>query len=167
MDKVVLTTKLSVEDYIKVSLHTLYGKLAIKVMFGIGCFMLLMVVVLLFKDGFTLFFWLRLLFGLLLTVGLPAQVYFAARRGYKANPRINETIKYEFDRDYVQIIGESFDSKLTWDKMYSVTENKDFVLLWPNKQMVNVLPKRDFKSNELRAFKEMVKSLPKLENKLK
>ena len=165
MEKIVLTTKLSIDDYIKVNYHLLYRKLAIKFMTGIGLFMLL-IITFSFND-FTSFPWFQLIFGLFLTVGLPVQVYFAAKRNYKSTGRISETIAYEFDKEHIQLTGESFNSKLTWDKIYSVTENKDWVLIWQNRQIANVVPKRDFKDGQLQAFKDIVKLQSGLKNKLK
>ena len=134
-------------------------------MTGIGLFMLL-IITFSFND-FTSFPWFQLIFGLFLTVGLPVQVYFAAKRNYKSTGRISETIAYEFDKEHIQLTGESFNSKLTWDKIYSVTENKDWVLIWQNRQIANVVPKRDFKDGQLQAFKDIVKLQSGLKNKLK
>lgn len=165
MERIILTTKLSIDDYIKVNYHLLYRKLAIKFMTAIGLFMLLIIA---FSfNNFTSFPWIQLIFGLFLTVGLPIQLYFAAKRNYKSNGRISETIIYEFDKENIQTIGESFNAKLTWDKIYSVTENKDWVLIWQNRQIANVVPKRDFKDGELLAFKDIVKLQSGLKNKLK
>lgn len=165
MEKIVLTTKLSIEDYIKVSYHLLYRKWAVKFMTGIGLFMLILI---LFSfDSFTQFPWFQLIFGLFLTVGLPISVYFSAKKNYKSNGRISEYINYEFEKDNIQITGESFNSRLTWDKLYSVTENRDWILIWQNRQVANVVPKRDFKDGELQVFKNIVKSRRGLKNKLK
>lgn len=165
MEKIILTTKLSIEDYIKVNYHLLYRKWTIKFMTGVGLFML--VVILFSLNSLTKFPWFQLIFGLYLTVGLPTSVYFSAKKNYKANGRISETINYEFDKENIQLTGESFNSKLTWDKIYSVTENKDWILIWQNRQVANVVPKRDFKGGELQAFKDMVRSHGGLKNKLK
>lgn len=118
-------------------------------------------------NSFTEFPWFQLVFGLFMTIGLPIQVYFTAKRNYKSNGRINETINYDFDSENIQLTGESFNSKLTWDKVYSVTENKDWILIWQNRQVANVVPKRDFKDGELKTFKDFVKSHSGLKNKLK
>lgn len=165
MDKFILTTKLSIEDYIKVNYHLLYRKWTIKFMTGVGLFMLILI---LFSfNSFTQFPWFQLAFGLFLTVGLPISVYFSAKKNYRSNGRISEMINYEFDTENIQITGESFNSKLTWEKIYNVTENKDWILIWQNRQVANVVPKRDFKDGELQAFKNIVRSHGGLKNKLK
>jgi len=158
-----VTTKLTVDDYIKVNYHMVYRKWAIKGMVGFGIFFVLLSLFTLVSGDFS---WFLLIFGLFLTVGLRTQVYFAAKRTYKTDGRISENLEYLFDNKEITITGESFNSRLTWDKIYSVTENKDWVLIWINRQIANVVPKRDFKNGELQAFKAIVGSQTGLKNKL-
>ena len=165
MDKINLTTKLSIEDYIKVNYHLFYQKLSNKIMTGIGLFMLLMMVIS-FRT-FAEFPWFLLIFGLFLILGLPVQIYFTAKKNYKSNGRISETINYEFDKENIQLLGESFNSTLTWEKIYSVTENKDWILIWQSRQVANVIPKRDFINGDLQTFKSIVNSHRGLKNKLR
>jgi len=94
MDKINLTTKLSIDDYNKVNYHLFYRKLSNKLMTGIGLFMLLMIAIS-FKT-FVEFPWFLLIFGLFLILGLPVQIYFTAKKNYKSNGRISETIKKIF-----------------------------------------------------------------------
>ncbi len=42
-----------------------------------------------------------IIIGLLLSVGLPIQIYFASRKNYRSNERINEIINYEFDSEHI------------------------------------------------------------------
>ena len=165
MEKIILTTKLSFEDFIKVNYHLLYRKLSMKFMTGFGLLLLLMVT---FSfNNFKEFPWFLLIFGLFLSVGQPVLVFFTAKKNYRSNGRISETINYEFDNENIQITGESFNSKLTWNKIYSVTENKDWILIWQSRQIANVVPKRDFKNGELQAFKDILNLQVGLKNKLK
>jgi len=165
MSKINITTKLSVEDYVKVNYHLFYRKWPIKGMTGFGIFFILLALItLISSDNFS---WFLLIFGLAITVGLRAQVYFAAMRNYKSDGRVREQIDYQFDNEEIRITGESFNSRLTWDKIYSVTENKDWILIWQNQQIANVVPKRDFKDGELQTFKEIVNSQSGLKNRLK
>jgi YcxB-like protein len=159
-----IITRLSVDDYIKVNYHMLYRKWAIKGMTGFGIFFILLSLFTLISGDFS---WFLFVFGLFLTVGLRTQVYFAAKRTYKTDGRVSEKIEYLFDKEEITITGESFNSRLTWDKIYSVTENKDWVLIWQNRQIANVIPKRDIKDGELQALKDIVNSQSGLKNKLK
>jgi hypothetical protein len=165
MEKLTVTTQLTIDDFVRVNFHLLYRKISIKFLTGIGVFLLLSALFLLIAQGY--FSWFATLFALLLIVGYPAQVYFGARQNYKSNARISEKIIYEFDEEFIQLTGESFTTKLTWEKIYRVTENKDWILIWPNRQLANVIPKTAFKEEELKAFKEIVNLQKGIKNKLK
>lgn len=117
-----IITTLTLDDYIKVSYHMFYSKWAIKGMTGLGIFFILLSLLTLISGDFS---WFLFIFGLFLTAGLRIQVYFAAKRTFKTDERISERIEYRFDKEEIAITGESFNSSLTWDKIYSVTENKD------------------------------------------
>jgi hypothetical protein len=165
MEKIILTTKLSIDDYIKVNYHLMYRKFSMKFMTGFG--LLLLLIVAFSFNNFKEFPWFLLIFAFFISIGQPVIVYFTVKKNYKSNGRISETIIYEFDNESIQMTGESFNSKLTWNKIYSVTENKDWILIWQNRQIANVVPKRNFKNGELQIFKDILNSQVGLKNKLK
>lgn len=158
-----ISTKLSIDDYVKVNYYILYRKWAIKGMTGLGFFFILLS---LFSLALGDFAWFLLVFGLFLTAGLRIQVYFAALRTYKTDGRVSENINYSFDNNEIRITGESFNSRLTWNKIYSVTENKDYVLIWQNQLIANAIPKRDFRENEFASFKQIVNEQTNIKNKI-
>lgn len=155
MTSINITTRLSIDEYIRVNYHFHYRKWEVKGMTCLGIFLIFLALSTPTSSNNSS--WVLLIFGLLMTVGLPAQVYFTAKSNYKSDKRISEKIDYQFDSEEIRVSGESFNSRLTWDKIYSVTESKDCVLIWQNRNIANVIPKRDFKNDELELFKEMVK----------
>lgn len=165
MDKIIVTTKLNLNDYIKANYHLAYRRWTFKLITGIGIFLLL--ILLTSINELTEFPWLPLGFGLFMTIGLPISLYFASKRNYKSDGRISETIVYEFDSDNFLVTGESFNSKLSWSKVYSVTESEDWIVIWQNKQMANLVPKRDFKDGELQQLKSMIQTHTNIKTKFK
>lgn len=159
-----ITTKLTQEDFIKLNFHLLYRKWAVKTISILGVFFIIVSVLTIFSGNSS---WFLLVFGLFITVGLRLQVYFAAKRNFKSNGRISESITYKFDKENIQIKGESFDLQMSWDKVYSVTENKDFVLIWQSRQIANAINKRDYKNSEKTTFKEIVNLQKGIKNKIK
>lgn len=157
-----ITSKLSLDDYVSVNYHMVYRKWAVKGMVGFGFFFILLSLFSLVSGNFS---WFLLFFGLFLTVGLRIQIYFAAKRNYK-DGRVSEQINYVFDNSEIKITGKTFSSQLTWSKVYSVTENKDFVLIWQNRLIANPIPKRDFKESEWLAFKQIVSEQAGLKNRI-
>jgi hypothetical protein len=166
MDNIKLITKLTQNDFIKVSLHILYRKFIIKFFTGIWLFSLLVSIPTLLTSpiGDT---WIQFIFPFFLVFGIPIFTFLSAKSNYKSNKRISETITYEFNDETIIITGESFDAKLTWDKIYSVTENKTWILIWQNKQVANVIPKKDFIYDDLKKFKDLVRKQKAFKNKLK
>ena len=165
MNKITLETKMTMDDFIKVNYHLLYRKWSMKIITGIGVVMLVLIAT--SYSTYDQFPFIQLVFGLLMVFGIPISVYFTARRNYKSNSRISETINYEFDDTNIQLTGESFNSRLTWEKIYSVTENKDWILVWQNRQVANVIPKRYFNNDTLTMFKAIVNGQKGLKNKMK
>ena len=79
--------------------------------------------------------------------------YFGAKKNYKTNQRITENIEYQFGEDNLIVKGESFNSQLTWNKIYKVTQTKNLVLIWQNRQVANAIPKRDIWEGQIEELK--------------
>ncbi|WP_210485810.1 YcxB family protein [Rufibacter aurantiacus] len=167
MDKITLSTQLSEQDFIKANFYLYFKKWNSKFTFGIGILALLSGLFLFLTGALEEVPWIGLIFGLYLTFGLPVQIYFAAKKGYRINKRMSEPMLYQFDQDNIQIKGDSFDSKLSWEKVYSVTETKAWILIWLTPQLANIVPKRDFSPEQLGLFKALVKEQKGPKNKLK
>jgi c-di-AMP phosphodiesterase-like protein len=165
MEKLTIQTQLSLDDFTKASYHLLYRKLLVKLLTGFGIYILIIDAFTFFTEG--QFDWYRIFVGLFLIIGFPLQVKLTAKRNYKSNRRMGERITYEFDKELIQLTGESFNSKMTWGKIYRVTENKDYFLIWQNRQVANIIPKRDLNKNEIQTFKEIVNHQKGIRNKLR
>lgn len=159
-----ITTQLNIDDYIKVNYHLVYSQWAIKGFVGFGIFCFILFLVTLLAGDFS---WFWLIFGLFIIGGLRALVYISSRKTFKTDGRVSEKIEYQFDSQEIRINGESFNSRLTWDKIFRVTEAKDWILIWQNRQIANIIPKKDFKENELLSFKQIISGLPNIRSELK
>ena len=109
----------------------------------------------------------HLIFGLFVTGFLPFSVYRSATKNYTSNQRLSEVIMYEFDIEQIRIKGESFNSELTWPKTHRVLELNDWILIYQNKLVANIIPKDSFSSEQLAEFKQLVKGLTSVKSKLK
>jgi hypothetical protein len=121
-------------------------------------------VILLIKNDY--FPWFLIFPGLFLLLGPLAEIYFKSKRNYKSDLLIGETIEYQFDNEEIIVTGQSFSSRFSWNKIYKVTETKDWLLIWQNRQMANVIPKRSFEGDDLKSFKEIVNNQKTLKKKL-
>ncbi len=82
-----VTTKLTQEDFIKLNYHLLYRKWAIKGLFILGTFFIVLSIFTIITSSSS---WFLLIFGLYLSIGLRLQTYFSAKKNFKSNRRISE-----------------------------------------------------------------------------
>jgi hypothetical protein len=97
-----------------------------------------------------------LVFGLIVVVFLPYSVFRSAKKNFQTNGRLQEKIVYDFSGDRIKIIGESFSSELDWGKTYKVIERKDWILIYQDKIVANIIPKESF-GDRLEEFKRIVR----------
>src|SRR6478672_1561214 len=64
-----------------------------------------------------------------------AVIYFGFKRSYSSNKRASENIEYSFEQNNLVLVGESFKSELSWNKIYKVTQTKNWLLIWQNRQI--------------------------------
>ncbi|RYE01894.1 MAG: YcxB family protein [Sphingobacteriales bacterium] len=150
-----ITTTLTEKDFIRVTFYMLYSKLLTRLITGIGVLMLLAAIagtVVGVKNG-GVFQWA---FAVFMLIGIPLSTYYSARRNYVANTRISETITYGFFPEHLAITGESFQSTLTWHKVHKVSRSKNWILIWQNAQIANVIPARAIQPSELPVLRQLL-----------
>ena len=146
----IIKTKMTEKDFINVNFVFLYSKIAMKLFTGvISIFFILSIL----TVAFTKAAYSTVITPIVLLAAMPLMTYYAARKNYRTNKRISETIEYQFDKDSLIIKGESFNSQLTWDKFYKVTQTKNWILIWQNRQVANPIPKRDIWEGQLADLK--------------
>ncbi|SHE50301.1 YcxB family protein [Dysgonomonas macrotermitis] len=67
---------------------------------------------------------------------------YSGKSVFKNNPRLKEQLEYRINAETINVKGESFESTLTWDKTFGVTENKASIFIWQTKLTANIIPKR-------------------------
>ncbi len=134
-----IKSKLTEQDFINATFVLQYSKVSIKILTGLICFFLLIsIFTATFLPGVS---FSQIIIPLAMFMAIPVMTYFNAKRNFAADNRISESIEYNFDNDYLLMKGESFNSQLTWDKVYKVTQTKNWILIWQNKQIANPISK--------------------------
>ena len=95
----------------------------------------------------------QLIFAFVILIVIPFFTFYSAGRNYRFNKRISELIIYDFNNHNLEINGESFQSHLTYEKLYKVTRTKKWILLWQTPQIANAIPARDFLPDEIQDLK--------------
>lgn len=93
---------------------------------------------------------------------LPALIYRKASMVYDSNPAVNQPISYTFTEAGIATKGEGFDSSMSWDQIFRISEQKEAILLFYTKQIANPIPKRNFTEEQLQAFRDLVEGVPGL-----
>jgi hypothetical protein len=95
---------------------------------------------------------------------LPVAVYRNANTNYKATKMIHETLSYEFSRESLLVAGETFNSTIQWNSFHKARELKKWFLLYTNKQVAMLIPKRSFTSlAEMDEFRKLIGGIEKFE----
>ena len=153
-----IKTKLTKTDFINLNFVLLFSKVFIRIVFIIMTLSLVFGIVSAiipntFAGDFSVS---RILTPLFVLAFLPAVTYFTSAKNYLSNKRISETIEYKFEKDYLVIKGESFNSQLTWDKIHKVTLTKNWLLIFQTKQSANAINRTDIWDGEIDEFKEIL-----------
>lgn len=81
--------------------------------------------------------------------------FFAVRRQFKNSRRLGEPMEYIFD-DSLNITGESFDTKMTWEKIYKVSTTKHLLLIWQTENLANFIPAEICKKSTLERLRKFL-----------
>jgi hypothetical protein len=99
--------------------------------------------------------YIQLILGFSFSAFLPFSVYKSARKNYSTNKRLQENITYDFTEEKVTIKGETFNSEWTWEKTYKIEELRNWILIYQNNIVANIIPKANFENN-LDEFKRWI-----------
>jgi hypothetical protein len=89
----------------------------------------------------------------------PFSFRFMMRRQWKRQPQLHRRVKYEIDPDSVRVTTETSTGEMTWANFIRFVESKNLFLLYPNKIVFHMIPKRAFASaEEMDSFRELATS---------
>jgi len=106
-------------------------------------------------------------FGIFTLIGIPCSVYFSAKRNFKASERLQEEIEYELTNEKFKLTGSSFSNEMTWDKTYKIQELKNWFLIYQNRKVANLIPKRNLSLEQTEYLRNLFKTFKNIKLKLK
>jgi hypothetical protein len=95
-----------------------------------------------------------LIFGFFIIL-LPYFLYRNSKKNFSSHARLHEEITYEFTEEKISITGETFKSEMDWTKLYKIEEMSNWILIYQNRIIANVIPKDSF-GDKLIDFKNLV-----------
>ena len=152
----IIKTKLSEKEFTDASLATIWSRKYLKVFLLVFLFILV-----------TNLFNSTLAVGSLIPSVLPPILIFGGlffvfrysfKKAYQKNYRASENIEYNFTDSHLLITGESFNSEMTWSKIYKVTKTKKWLLVWHSSQIANAIPLRLISSEDLNKLKNIMQN---------
>ena len=161
MYPITISTQISQGDYLKLSYLLTYRKpiLIFCSIAGLGMLVLSLLhfAGLYMVDGQTPY--IPLVAGFFMAVYLPFAVYRNSNKTYTSNRLLQEKINYQFDLERINVIGESFKSEIEWKNIYKILELKNWVLIYQNSAVANLVPKKSLNKEQQTAFSKFIKEV--------
>ena len=154
-NSIVIKTKMTQQDFIGANIALAYRRISTKIITAIGVLLLGYIIYLsILYPGATDTYEFIVPIGLIL---LPVILsYLTARLNYNTSKRSSENIEYIFSDDFFSIKGESFNSQLSWDKIYKVSQTKNWILIWHNRLAATPIPKKDLLRSDIDTLKTIL-----------
>lgn len=149
----IVETQLTKKDFINANFEIFWGKIFIKIYTIMLSTVFIVGIISFFAKGSSI---TTSISPLLILVIFSFIVYASASKNFKTNKRISEKINYNFEYDNLTITGESFNTVLSWDKVYKVSITKHWLFIWHNTQNANPISKNYFNHNQLAALKTIL-----------
>ncbi len=106
--------------------------------------------------GFVLIF--DLLFPLLMFPLICGFAYYGARELVRTKPSALEPITYEFSPSGGSYVGPAGSGVFEWKAYLKVHETAEQFLLYPQKRLANIIPKKSFQSDaDVQIFRQLVR----------
>jgi hypothetical protein len=166
MNKVIISTRLSLEDFVNVNYVLFFQKAIIKYIFFLAIVFIVAPFAFYASGTAQDISWAQPIIGLAFPTILLVSINLSARKNYNSNKRISEPVTYEFGDVSLKITAETSNANIPWDQLYKVTQTKNWLLIWQSAQLANCIPKRDTTVADLAIIKSIVQQ-NKVKNNLK
>ena len=168
MEKIEIESQINLKEYIKLMYSLTYRRPLMIIMTIVG----LLIVIVSLKNAIVRDHWVdfpyqTLFFGIILLIFIPASIYWNAKKNFNSTPRIKERMVYTFEPEEFHILGESFNSSMSWDKVFKVQETKGWLLIYHNKIVASLIPRSSFSAEEYRQVKDLISAHPEIQSNLK
>ncbi len=153
----VIKTQLSESEFINVSLALMYRKSATKTIAMVAFIFLLIAI-----GGFVASPGqankLSLIVPLAMLTALPLSVYFGSKKAYQTNMQLRETVLFEIDKDKLLVSGETYSIAYQWNMIYKVTQLKNWIFIWQDKQRILPIAAKDVWGGQIAELKDILDS---------
>lgn len=104
--------------------------------------------------------------GLIIIVQ-PIVIYSTIWRIYYSSNVLRETLEIEVTTEEIILKGESFYTRIAWEKLHKIVETRNWYLVYQNSLSAIIIPKRFFHDDEEAAFRTLLMEIPDIQLHLK
>lgn len=164
--------KLNFEEYLQLN----FSLLLRSKMVWLSIFLATMLIVMLVEKRITDGQWadselkLILLLSLMviLFLILPVLTYLRTKNYFAKNPSLSELTTFYFEAERIEVVTLESHTTLTWRRIYKIREFKHYLLIYQNRHIAYVVPKKSFDTvSDMETIKEMIRTKTTLGHKLK
>ncbi len=164
--------KLNFEEYLRLN----FSLLLRSKMVWLSLFLATMLIVMLLENRIINGEWADsgVKLGLLLSLTvflflvLPLLTYLRTKNYFEKNPLLSELTTFYFESERIEIVTSESHAKLTWKRIYKIREFKHYLLIYQNRHIAYVVPKKSFDSLvDMEIIKDMIRTKTKLGHRLK
>jgi YcxB-like protein len=167
MEQLKFYSQMDFPAFVKANFILSYKRPAMIIMSILGVFMLIMAIPYYLETGeMKTLIWQLILGGYFLIL-LPLIIYLKSKKLFHSKSRLTERMEWTVDYEWIAIKGETFESKMTWDKVYKVLETKEMFLVYQSKLVANFISKSAMSAEQVQAFRKIVKGVLGLKSKLR
>lgn len=108
---------------------------------------------------------LGLLFSLtvFLFLLLPILTYLRTKKYFENTPSLSEPTTFYFNQERIEVVTSDSHATLTWRRVYKVREFQHYLLIYQNRHIAYLVPKKAFRSpQELEQVKDLIRTQTKL-----
>lgn len=149
-----IETKIGLRDYMNLNVQLITSKISFY-------FIPLAIIILLTnniegilqKDILSI---LYVLVILVFSIWFPINIYKKLKREFYTHKNLQESIIFDFYKEKIEIIGETFQSEISWSNVHKVKELKKWFLIYQSNNLANLIQKKNFTQEQKKELRNLI-----------
>ena len=151
MNLIICDYQISEKDLIHFKLSTTYRRPMIVFILLVAVLIFGTVLIHLFsKDGFydspPIF---QVIFSSFILIFMPIMSVLQAKRDFEDNTQFRFPLRMAFSPDFMLLTGKGFETKMEWESILKIREDKRFIKIYSQKDVAQLVPKRNIQKDTL------------------
>lgn len=158
MNNFSVNTQLTQQEYCKLFLQLSYKQRMYQIITMMGILLLILSIIRFFVPSMisTNVQWFLFCFSIYCLVLFPVIVWLRAKRIYKSNPGLKDTIRYQFSANNVIVNGGDKESKFEWKDFGQVRQTKSFLLMYNYNRAAYFIKLKDLTQEQVNFIKSKI-----------